>query len=134
MSPRHLRFGSAGEDYAAGFLEHRGFEIRQRNWRYRQWELDIICEKSDELVFVEVKTRSGHDVQAGVQAVTVSKQKKLYKAAAHYLTAMDLWDRPCRFDLVIVNNDGNGFTAEHIENAFDLTDFMGSGDSSWQPW
>ncbi|WP_432738422.1 YraN family protein [Maridesulfovibrio sp. FT414] len=134
MSARHLDFGRAGEGYAARYLENRGYEIRQRNWRFRQLELDIICERAGELVFVEVKTRAGRDIMPGVQAVTPAKQMKLYKAASRYLTAMDLWERPCRFDLVIVNNDGNGFTAEHIENAFDLTDFMGSGDSSWQPW
>lgn len=134
MSARHLDFGNAGEDYAARYLENRGYGIRQRNWRYKQWELDLICEKDDELIFVEVKTRSGSNVQSGIQAVTPAKQKKLYKAATRYLTAFELWEWPCRFDVVVVNNDGNGFIAEHIENAFDLTDFMGSGNSSWQPW
>lgn len=134
MSARHLDFGNAGEDYAARYLENRGYEIRQRNWRYKQWELDLICEKDDELIFVEVKTRTGRNVQDGIQAVTPAKQKKLYKAATRYLTAFELWEWPCRFDIVVVNNDGNGFIAEHIENAFDLTDFMGSGNTSWQPW
>ncbi|WP_320171358.1 YraN family protein [Maridesulfovibrio sp.] len=134
MPARHLTFGSAGEDYAAAFLENRGYTIRNRNWRYRQWELDIICEKDNELVFVEVKTRAGKDVQAGVQAVTSAKRRSLFKAVSRYLTAMDLWDRPCRFDLVIVINDGNGFIAEHMENAFDFTDFMGSCNTAWQPW
>lgn len=134
MSARHLDFGNAGEDYAARYLENRGYEIRQRNWRYKQWELDLICEKDDELIFVEVKTRTGRNVQDGIQAVTPAKQKKLYKASTRYLTAFELWERPCRFDIVVVNNDGNGFIAEHIENAFDLTDFMGSGNTSWQPW
>jgi len=134
VSPRHIDFGNAGESYAARYLENRGYDIRQRNWRWKQWELDIICEIGDDLVFVEVKTRTGHDVQSGVQAVTFAKQKKLVKAATRYLSAMDLWDRPCRFDLVIVNDDGNGFKAEHIENAFDLTDLMGGGNTAWQPW
>lgn len=134
MSPRHVDFGNAGEDFAARFLANRGFDLRQRNWRWKQWELDIICEKGDELIFVEVKTRAGRNVLSGIQAVTPAKQRKLVKAATHYLSAMDLWDRPCRFDLVIVNDDGNGFTAEHIQNAFDLTDFMGGGNTAWQPW
>ncbi|WP_027177265.1 YraN family protein [Maridesulfovibrio hydrothermalis] len=134
MSPRHVDFGHAGEDYAACYLENRGYNLRQRNWRWRQWELDIICELDDELIFVEVKTRTGRNVQSGVQAVNAAKQRKLVKAATHYLSAMDLWHRPCRFDLVIVNDDGNGFTAEHIQNAFDLTDIMGGGNTAWQPW
>ena len=134
MSPRHVDFGNAGEEFAARFLKYRGFTVLARNWRWRQWELDIICEHGDELVFVEVKTRAGKDVQAGISAVTPAKQKKLVKAATRFLSAKDLWDRPCRFDLVIVNDDGNGFRAEHIENAFDLTDLMGSGNTSWQPW
>lgn len=134
MSPRHLDLGRAGEDYAARFLENRGFALRQRNWRWKQWELDIICEKGDELIFVEVKTRTGRSIQSGIEAVTPAKRKKLVKAATRYLSAFDLWARPCRFDLVIVNDDGTGFRAEHIENAFDITDFMGSGNTAWQPW
>ncbi len=133
MSARHLDFGMAGEDYAARFLENRGYTLRQRNWRWKQWELDIICEKGNELVFVEVKTRTGCSTQSGIEAVTPAKRKKLVKAATRYLSAFDLWESPCRFDLVIVNDDGTGFRAEHIENAFDL-DFMGGGNTAWQPW
>ncbi len=50
MSPRHIDFGNAGESYAARYLENRGYDIRQRNWRWKQWELDIICEIGDDLV------------------------------------------------------------------------------------
>ncbi|MBI9112053.1 YraN family protein [Maridesulfovibrio ferrireducens] len=140
MSPRHLDFGEAGEKFAARYLECRGFSLRHRNWRWHQWELDIVCDgpaDSDgvrDLVFVEVKTRAGNSVQKGLQAVTPAKCRKLVKAASHYLSAMDLWHRPCRFDLVIVNDAGNGMNAEHIKNAFEISDFMGSGNTAWQPW
>ncbi|NDV23890.1 YraN family protein [Desulfovibrio sp. JC022] len=133
MSARHLDFGQAGEDYAVRFLENRGYSVRQRNWRWKQWELDIICEKGDELIFVEVKTRRGRNTRSGIEAVTPAKQKKLIKAATRYLSAFGYWERPCRFDLIIVTDDGTGFRAEHIENAFDLNS-MGGGNTAWQPW
>ena len=135
MPTRHMNFGLAGEEYAAKYLRDRGYQIRQRNWRWRQWELDIICESGEDIIFVEVKTRAGNSVLPGIQAVTSSKQRKLVKVASHYLSAMNLWHRSCRFDLIVIVNDGDsGMKAEHIKNAFDLSDSMGGGDSPWQPW
>lgn len=60
MAARHLITGLAGEDLAAAFLQEKGLRVVERNVRCVGGELDLVCEDRGSLVFVEVKTRSGH--------------------------------------------------------------------------
>ncbi len=50
--------GRLGEDIATSFLQMRGYEILDRNWRCAQGEVDIVCRDGTEHVLVEVKTRA----------------------------------------------------------------------------
>lgn len=120
MVPTRLR-GDKGEEAAARFLRKRGLKVLERNWRFRQWELDIICRDGDTLVFVEVKTRKTGGMGTPADALDHKKQARLVKAASHYLSRNDAWDEPCRFDFVAVLDSGASMDVEHIENAFDLT-------------
>ncbi|EGB15911.1 Uncharacterized protein family UPF0102 [Pseudodesulfovibrio mercurii] len=112
--------GDLGEDAAARYLEARGFRVLARNWRFHQWELDLICRDRDTVVFVEVKTRRAGSMGAPGEALTRKKQARLIKAASHYLTEHDLWDEPCRFDLASVTDTGRVLTVELEENVFQL--------------
>ena len=50
------RIGKIGENLACVFLEKRGYEIKERNYRKKWGEIDIVAKKADTLHFVEVKT------------------------------------------------------------------------------
>lgn len=113
--------GNLGEESAARYLESRGFRVLERNWRYRQWELDLVCRDGDTIVFVEVKTRRSGSMASPADAMTLKKRQKLVKAASHFLSQSDLWDEPCRFDLAAVIDTGHSMDVEHTENVFDLT-------------
>jgi putative endonuclease len=113
--------GDQGEDAASRHLRAKGFRILARNWRFRQWELDLVCRDRDTVVFVEVKTRMAGSMTAPGEALTRTKQARLIKAASHYLTEFELWDEPCRFDLAAVTDTGSSLDVEHIENVFDLS-------------
>nr|WP_321259518.1 YraN family protein [uncultured Pseudodesulfovibrio sp.] len=115
------RTGNLGESAAARYLETKGFRVLERNWRYRQWELDLICRDRDTLVFVEVKTRKANSMASPADGLTRKKQARLVKAASHYLTQNNLWEDPCRFDLAAVVDTGSSMDVEHCENAFDLS-------------
>lgn len=115
------RRGDLGEDAAARYLESRGFRVLERNWRYKQWELDLICRDGDTVVFVEVKTRAATTMGIPADALTRKKQVRLVKAASQYLTKNDLWDEPCRFDLAAVIDTGHSMDVDYFEDAFDLT-------------
>ena len=120
LTPARRR-GDLGEDAAARYLESRGYRVLERNWRYRQWELDLICRDGDTVVFVEVKTRAAKTMGIPADGLNRKKQARLVKAASQYLTRNNLWDEPCRFDLAAVIDTGTSMDVEHIENAFDLT-------------
>ena len=134
MVAPHLVTGKTGEDAAAAFLSEKGYTILNRNWRARQLELDIICSQGDEVVFAEVKTRSKHGMNTARNALSAAKISKLCRAAQLYISHNNLWDTPCRFDLLAVTKTGTGYQVEHIENAFELSESMGGGNTAWQPW
>lgn len=120
LTPTRQR-GDLGEDAAARYLEEQGFRVLDRNWRYRQWELDLVCRDGDTLVFVEVKTRGAGAMGTPADGLDRKKQARLVKAASQYLSRKKLWDEPCRFDLAAVIDTGTSMDVEHTENAFDLT-------------
>jgi len=126
-SPPHLRLGRDGEDTAAALLGGKGYLVLERNYRAKGGEVDLICRDGDTLVFVEVKTRGPGSLGRPDQAVTPAKRRRIALAAAVYLSERDLWEMPCRFDVVaIVVRDG-GHTATHLPNAFGVEDALDTG-------
>lgn len=109
--------GDKGEDAACAFLEKKGYTITEKNWRIKQYEVDIICETTKEIIFVEVKTRKSSTLGSPESFVNKAKQTNLIKAADHYLKSTNT-DKEFRFDIVTVISNYKGQTIEHIENAF----------------
>lgn len=135
MAARHLKLGRAGEDKAWEYLKQKGFKLLARNWSHKRYELDIVCEDGDTVVFVEVKTRGQGMRGQPSDALTPAKMLKLVKAAAFYLSSEQFWDRPCRFDLLSLSaapNTETDFYIHHIEDAFDLSQVPGAS-RFWQP-
>ena len=120
LTPSKL-LGNKGEAAAERYLKQQGYRVLDRNWRYRQWELDLVCRDGDTAVFAEVKTRGTETMGTPADGLNHAKQARLVKAASHYLSKKDLWDEPCRFDLVAVTETDGDLAIDHIENAFDLT-------------
>ena len=77
--------GKLGEDLATKYLEKIGYKIVARNFRCRQGEIDIIARSTEELVFVEVKTRTNLSYGSPAEAVDFTKQKHMEKVAKYYL-------------------------------------------------
>lgn len=113
----HNELGKKGEELAIAFLRKNGYKIRDINFRYLKAEVDIIAQKDDVLVAVEVKTRSTRDFGLPQDFVSKKKIKLLVMAIDHYVISNDL-DVNVRFDIIAVINDKNKFEIEHLENAF----------------
>ena len=113
----HNDFGKLGEEIAANYLEGKGYEIVERNWRNTHKEIDIIAKDGETLVMVEVKTRQTDEYGNPDIAVTKKKQRLLIAAANAYLFKNQL-DVETRFDIIsIIFKDGEP-VIEHIEDAF----------------
>ena len=95
----HLKLGSRGELLASTHLQAQGYTILEKNWRYRRAEIDIICLKKDVLVFVEVKTRTSSYLGSPLEAVGISKQRQVIKAADEYIKRYE-GEPDIRFDII----------------------------------
>src|SRR5512145_3028413 len=96
--------GKTGEDLAVDYLIEEGYEILERNWRFKHIEVDIIARNKDQLIIAEVKTRTGNSYGEPYTAVDFRKQRSLIFAAERYLFGHDL-DLEVRFDIVSIIMD-----------------------------
>lgn len=109
-----------GEDHAARYLRSRGYRIRERNFRARSGEVDIIAEQKGALVFVEVKARSSDEFGEPRDAVTGWKQRRIVNAARFYVARLGGGERSVRFDVaeVFITPRGRVTKVEVIPGAF----------------
>jgi putative endonuclease len=113
--------GKEGERVAEQYLKKKGYKLVERNYRCSGGELDLIVLDRRVVVFVEVKTRTGHGFGSPIEAVEFRKQQRMVRAAQHFLAAKNLHQRDARFDVVGVSWPGAAPIVEHIENAFELS-------------
>ncbi|MEM6632552.1 MAG: YraN family protein [Bacteroidota bacterium] len=122
----HNELGKTGEDLAASFLEAKGYQILDRNYRFQRAEIDLVALRLDpaELVFVEVKTRRNTIHSYPEEAVTPEKRKKIFKVADSYIYEKQLSSVPVRFDIIAISMDQPEHPVfHHIEDAFRLDSF-----------
>jgi putative endonuclease len=121
MSKRRRDLGAFGERVAAAHLEAKGYRIRERNFRTREGEIDIIAERSGTLVFVEVRTRHGDALGSAAESVTAAKASHIVAAAQAYAQAHEGCPADQRIDVIAVSlaPDGRVLALDHIEGAVD---------------
>jgi putative endonuclease len=110
--------GRIGETRAASYLTTRGWQIVDRNVRYREGEIDIIAARGGVLAFIEVKTRRSTTFGSPAEAVTWKKQRRIRALASRYLAERHPGARAIRFDVVDIARDRGGFLVTHLEDAF----------------
>lgn len=109
--------GSRYEQIAGEYLEAKGYQILEYNYRNPFGEIDLIAETPDGMiVYCEVKYRKTNAYGDPLEAVDRRKQKRIYQTAAcHYAGYGEKEHRPCRFDVIAIYGDGS---IRHISNAF----------------
>lgn len=118
----HNDFGKKAEDLAADFLLKNGYRILVRNFRFQKAEIDIIAEKENLIIVVEVKARSTGVFMLPQEAVTKTKIKSIVAAANHYLEEFNK-DQEVRFDIIsVLPDEKKNLIIEHITDAFEAFD------------
>ncbi len=113
------REGTEGEEIASRHLVSCGYRILERNFRFRRCgEIDIIARDGDDLVFCEVKTRTGSAYGLPEEAVTPAKQETIRRVAGAYLAIRGIEGLPCRFDVVTVVPGKSAPVITLFKNAF----------------
>lgn len=118
--------GQKGEDLAVEFLRKNGYLIKERNFKRKWGELDIIAfdKKTKEWVFVEVKAVSVKEKRQPFvfpeEKLTESKLKKLKKIILSYLSLKGIEESKWRFDLIAVEYKREGEEPEirHYKGEF----------------
>jgi putative endonuclease len=116
---KHNETGIKGEQIAVNFLLKKGYKILHNNWRHERKEIDIIAQKDDLLVFVEVKTRNRTDFGFPEEAVKGKKQGFMKLAAEAYMDSNKEFQK-IQFDIISILIDNEGTVKEllHFEDAF----------------
>jgi putative endonuclease len=111
--------GKLGEKEARKFLKKRGYHIRETGFRCRHGEIDIIAQKKDWLVFVEVRTKSNLEFGTPEESITQAKKERLIASALTYTTTHQDLPPLWRIDVVAIELDDKGKTKRIglIENA-----------------
>ncbi|SFN88730.1 putative endonuclease [Chryseobacterium oleae] len=118
----HNDFGKIAEDLAAEYLQKNGYKVLTRNFRFQKAEIDIIAEKEDLIIIIEVKARSTDAFMLPQEAVTKTKIKSIVTAANHYLEEFNR-NNEVRFDIIsVLPDDKKKLTIEHITDAFEAFD------------
>lgn len=110
-------WGKQAEQIAYEWLLTRGYLIRERNWRHGNTiEIDIIAERDDTIIFIEVKARKGN-VVSPTDAVDNKKIQKMCRGGDIYLSRFQHLYK-YRFDIVTVTGSPDQYTVNHLQDAF----------------
>jgi putative endonuclease len=117
MKPEIKNLGPEGEEIAIRFLQDKGLRIIHKNYKTPLGEADIVARDKDDIVFIEVKTRSNERFGEPFEAVNDRKREKLRKIALYYHKHEDN-GATIRFDVVSIKRKDGEYLIEHIEEAF----------------
>ena len=119
MADARRALGDFAERLAVQHLEAKGYRIRERNFRTREGEIDIIAEMGDLLAFVEVRCRRGAAMGSAIESLTSAKQRRLVALAEVYSQLREDLPADRRIDVIAVDlaPDGRLLSLQHIEDA-----------------
>ena len=109
--------GDMGEDLAAHYLERNGMPVIERNYRCKAGEIDLVVQDGVDLVFAEVRTRSGSKYGSPEESLTLRKRRKMAECAFSYLAERHAHGRSWRVDLVAIQLDqGRVVRVDHYKH------------------
>lgn len=113
----HNELGIMGEEIALEYLLKKGNKILKKNYRFGRNEVDLILKDQNEIVILEVKTRSNPFMAGPEKTVTRSKQRAIIQVAQDYVETHNM-DEEVRFDIVSILIHNGETKVDHIKDAF----------------
>ncbi|MBX9705060.1 MAG: YraN family protein [Gammaproteobacteria bacterium] len=113
--------GAAAEQVACDYLQAQGLTLICRNYHCRYGEIDLVMKSSNELVFVEVRSRAPQDFGRAVESITEEKKRRIIRTAECYLQELNVSPHQfCRFDVVGIDKQAGNDGIEWLPNAFEV--------------
>ena len=106
--------GQKAEVMALNFLNQKGYSLKEKNYRHKKSEIDLILVHNQTLVFVEVKYRSTNQFGHPEEFVSPNQQRSIIAGAEHYIEE-NKWAGNIRFDIIALDAQ---LDIEHFEDAF----------------
>ena len=110
------KFGTVGEKIAQAYLKNNGYEIVETNFYTKKGEIDIISQKDNCIVFVEIKTRNNLEYGTPAMAVNFTKKMHIKNSAIIYIHKNKLYGCNVRFDVIEVIIKNGKCKINHIKN------------------
>lgn len=111
--------GQKAETLAYQFLQKQGLILIEQNFYCYFGEIDLIMNDQEDIVFVEVRSRSRNDYGSALESINHKKITKLRKTAKYFLQQKKcLYSKTSRFDVVTVDRTNEEGKINWIKNAF----------------
>ncbi len=131
------KIGEYGEKICAKWLQNNGFTILEKNFTTKKGEIDIICKKSENIHFIEVKSTLNKEINVSYETnntiadknrsseynpaenVNKNKIRKCYKTICEYIRLNKVsHETKYQFDVYIIYIDTNNIKhkIQKIEN------------------
>lgn len=111
--------GRIGENIIADYITKLGYKVVERNFECNQGEIDIIAKDKEELVFIEVKTRTDISYGEASEAVTDTKKRHLINSIKYYIYKQKLENQPIRTDVAEVYINKGKVKVNYIKQAIE---------------
>ena len=109
--------GRIGENIIADYITKLGYKVVERNFACNQGEIDIVAKDKEELVFIEVKTRTDISYGEASEAVTNTKKRHLINSIKYYIYKQKLENQPIRIDVAEVYINKGKVKVNYIKQA-----------------
>jgi putative endonuclease len=115
----HLKAGVSAENLACRWLQNKGLQLLQRNYRCRYGELDLVMHDGDCLVIVEVRYRKNRKYGGSIASITHEKRRRIIRSSACLLQQFRRYrDYAVRIDVIGLTGNNQAPDVEWISNAF----------------
>ena len=111
--------GRIGENIIADYITKLGYKVVERNFECNQGEIDIIAKDKEELVVIEVKTRTDISYGEASEAVTDTKKRHLINSIKYYIYKQKLENQPIRIDVAEVYINKGKVKVNYIKQAIE---------------
>lgn len=105
--------GILAEFYTKIILLFKGYRILETRFKSSLGEIDIICQKDEQIIFIEVKSRK--DQAQFLDVITAKQKNRIIRSSQIFLKKRKLINIAIRYDVVLIKFP---FYIRHIKNAF----------------
>lgn len=114
---KKCKLGKIGEEVTCKYLIKNNYKIIEKNFFFKGGEIDIISydEEKNEIVFIEVKTRTNKKYGLPSESVNNIKLKHILKGIKCYLNIHGLENMFVRVDAIELYYKNSKFYINHIK-------------------